>query len=341
MRVLMVIAPVGGTSEPPVWAQRQIDSLVRLGIDISTFVFHDRRSIRGLIQGGRALRRMAQERKADLLHVHYGAAQALIVTLFSPKPVIVSFCGSDLFGNYDPVGRKTWSGMLSRALSQFAAVGAGRCIAKSEELQRSLWLRWLRNRCEVIPNGVDLEMFRPMPQAEARARLGWMHQDPVVLFMDRKNAWVKDPNLARAAYDYAKKFVTRLRLRVLEHESPDKMPLFFNAADALLLTSRHEGSNNTLKEALACNLPVVATVCGDTEERVQGVRFTHVCAREPRVLGQRLAEIATARQRSNGRQHVHHLDQNHIAQRIEKLYDDVLSSSHNRSSVIQSLLRFR
>lgn len=330
MRVLMVIAPVPGTSEPPVWAKRQIESLDRLGVEIATYVFHNRRSFHGLIQGGCALRRMAQEFQADLVHVHYGAAQAFMAVLFSPRPVVVSFCGSDLFGNYGPSGRKTWSGRLSRGLSRIGALGCRRCIAKSEGLKRSLWLPWVRNRCAVIPNGVDLDMFQPMSQAEARARLGWTHQDPVVLFMDRKGAWVKDPDLARAAYSEAKKTVSSLRLHVLEYEPPDKMPLFFNAADALLLTSRHEGSNNTLKEALACNLPVVATACGDTSERLGGVRFTYVCSRDARELGQRLSDVVTARQRSNGRQHVLQLTLDHVAKRIKKFYEEALTGRHNR-----------
>lgn len=335
IRVLMVIAPVPGTSEPPVWAKRQIESLDRLGVVIATYVFHNRRSFHGLIQGGCALRRMAQEFQADLVHVHYGAAQAFMAVLFSPRPVVVSFCGSDLFGNYGPSGRKTWSGRLSRGLSQIGALGCRRCIAKSEGLKRSLrslWLPWVQNRCAVIPNGVDLDMFQPMSQAEARARLGWTHQDPVVLFMDRKGAWVKDPDLARAAYREAKKTVSSLRLHVLEYEPPDKMPLFFNAADVLLLTSRHEGSNNTLKEALACNLPVVATACGDTPERLQGVRFSYICSRDVQELGERLAAVVTVRERSNGRQYVRELALDRVATRIKKLYEEAFRPAESQGS---------
>lgn len=330
VRVLMVIAPVAGTSEPPVWAQRQIASLREIGVEVATYVFRDRRSIRGLLAGGRALRRTAQEFQADVVHVHYGAAQALAAVLFSDKPVVVSFCGSDLLGNYTPSGCKTWSGWLSRLLSQLASLGCCRSIAKSEELRQSLWFARARRRCDLIPNGVDLGLFRPLPQAEARAAVGWSHPDPVVLFMDRQGAWVKDPQLARAAHMEAQKVIPSLRMHILENEPPEKMGLFYSAADALLLTSRHEGSNNTVKEALACNLPIVATRCGDIPERLHGVHACHVCSRDPRELGFRLSEVVGRRMRSNGRRMIHDLAIESVARSIFMCYEHVLQSDERR-----------
>jgi len=333
MRVLMVIAPTPGTDLPTVWAKRQIDSLNALGVVVDTYVFHNRRSLLGLIRGGLELRRKARDFDADLVHIHFGAAQAVAGVLCSSKPVILSFCGSDLLGNYDQQGRRTWSGILSGLLSRVGAFGCRRAIANSKELKQALWLPLLREKCEVIPNGVDLEIFQPIPQAQARAMLRWNHEDPVVLFMDRNGAWVKDPDLARAAYEEAKKTVPALRLYVLEGEPPEHMPLFFCAADVLLLTSRHEGSNNTVKEALACNLPVVATACGDTPERLQGVRLSYICTRNARELGERLATVVTARERSNGRQNMHELAIDRIALRIKTLYDEALAGRQDRGTL--------
>ncbi|GAB1723084.1 MAG: glycosyltransferase [Nitrospira sp. CR1.1] len=333
MRVLMVIAPMPGTNLPTVWAKRQIDSLNVLGVDVDTYVFHNRRSLSGLIKGGLALRRKAREFGADLVHIHFGAAQAVAGVLCAGKPVILSFCGSDLLGNYDEQGRRTWSGILSGILSRLGALGCRRAIAKSEELKHALSLALLRQKCAVIPNGVDLDVFQPVSQGEARARLGWNHEDPVVLFMDRKGAWVKDPELAHAAYQKARGTVPSLRMHVLEHEPAERMPLFFCAADALLLTSRHEGSNNTVKEALACNLPIVATACGDTPERLQGVTWSYICSREAQELGERLATIVTVRERSNGRQNIRDLAVDRVALRIKALYEEALVGRQDRGTL--------
>jgi glycosyltransferase involved in cell wall biosynthesis len=319
LRVLMVLA-ADGTSEPPIWATRQIESLRAIGVQVHTYIFQNRRTLSGLVKGGLALRRKAREYEADLIHVHYGAAQALATVLFSGKPVIVSFCGSDLLGNYDSFGRKTWSGFLSGFLSQLAALGCRRCIAKTEELKNALWFSSCRNKCDVIPNGVDLNQFKPMPRTEARSALGWAHNDPVVLFMDRSGDWVKDPQLAQAAYNEAKKCVSSLRMHVVEQEPPEKMHLFYNAADVLLLTSRHEGSNNTVKEALACNLPVVATACGDISERLHGVHGGYVCTRDRQQLGRWLAQVVTSRERGNGRELIQELALHRVAMRVVGCY---------------------
>jgi glycosyltransferase involved in cell wall biosynthesis len=325
MRILMVLPVDDGSREPKIWAKRQIDSLHDLQIDTECYLFENRRSFKGLLAGGRALRAKVESWNPDLVHVHYGAAQALIALLFSRKPVVISFCGSDILGNYAADGRPTWSGVLSGILSQLSALGCRRSIAKSEGLKQALWCSWSRNKCEVIPNGVDMNVFQPAPQVDARRALGWDHSDPVVLFMDRKGAWVKDPELAQAAYAHAKQSENSLRMCVIENEPPAKMPFLFNAADVLLLTSRHEGSNNTVKEALACNLPVVATDCGDIHERLKGVRQCHVCARNPRDLGDRVVEVLKSRARSDGRQHVSHLAMEPVAGLIKHFYERALS----------------
>ncbi len=334
MRVLMVIAPVPGTNAPPVWARRQIDSLKAIGVIVDTFVFRDRRSISGLLNGALALRRRASAFHADVVHIHFGAAQAVAGVLASNRPVVLSLCGSDLMGNYDARGRKTYSGALSGLLTRLGVLGCTRAIAKSNELKASLGLGFLSRKCDIIPNGVDLALFRPIPQEDARTVLGWKHRDPVVLFMDRRGAWVKDPYLAHASYHEARKLVPTLRLYVAEQEPPDRMPLFLNAADALLLTSRHEGSNNTVKEALACNLPIIATACGDTAERMAGVSHSHICPRDAQDLGRKLAEVVTMRPRSNGRRMVQSLALEVVAMRIKQMYEAALESRRAGGSVV-------
>jgi len=320
LRVLMVLAATQGSDQAAIWARSQVDSFKGVGMEIATFVFKNRRSLKGLLLGGRALRRHVRSLAPDLVHVHYGAAQAFIAILCSPKPVVISFCGSDLFGNYNINGRKTWSGRLSVLLSQLAAVGARRCIAKTEQLKRALWLPSCQAKCEVIPNGVDLNQFRSTSRFEARAAIGWSHDDPVILFSYQQETWVKDPYLAYAAYEEAKKIVPLLRMHVLENEPHEMMPFFYNAADVLLITSRHEGSNNTVKEAMACGLPIVATACGDITERLRGVTWSYVLPRDRKQLGMRLADVVSARERSNGRQHILDLAINRIASNVIECY---------------------
>ena len=46
----------------------------------------------------------------------------------------------------------------------------------------------------------------------------------------------------------------------------DQLVKYYNSVDCLILTSFHEGSPNVIKEAMACNLPIVSTKVGDVEE---------------------------------------------------------------------------
>lgn len=318
----MVQGAEKGVANPTswIWADRQAKSIMELGCIIETFAFENRRSLVGLLKGAIALRRKTINFRADLVHVHFAAAQAVMAVLFSPKPVVISFCGSDLLGNYKSSGQKSWSGNLSILLSQIAALGARRCIAKTDELKQALWFSSCQNNCEVIPNGVNLDQFHSIPIDAARAVLGWAHNDPVVLFMDRKGAWVKDPLLAIAAFEKAKKRVPQLRMKIIEKEPPDRMPFLLNAADVLLITSRHEGSNNTVKEALACNLPVVSCSVGDIPERLKNVTSSIIVSRDSDALAEALVNILRQRSRSNGREHIVNLSLDNVAQRILKVY---------------------
>ena len=101
------------------------------------------------------------------------------------------------------------------------------------------------------------------------------------------------------------------------------MPTLFNAADVLLLTSDREGSPNTVKEAMACNLPVVATDVGDVRSRLDGVANSHVAADDDR-LADAVEAVLRRGQRSDGRDAIRPLSTERMAERIHGVYAEVL-----------------
>ena len=129
----------------------------------------------------------------------------------------------------------------------------------------------VQRRNTVIPNGVDPDRFLPIERGEARRQLGWADDERVALFaadpaVERKRHW-----LASAACERAARELDGVRLEVAANVPPDRMPVLMSAADCLLMTSVHEGSPNVVKEALMCDLPVVATPVGDVPERLADV----------------------------------------------------------------------
>jgi glycosyltransferase involved in cell wall biosynthesis len=89
----------------------------------------------------------------------------------------------------------------------------------------------------------------------------------------------------------------------------------------MLMTSHHEGSNNSLKEALACNLPIVSVDVGDSAERLKDVKNCFVStSREPSILASIVDQVFTNGQRSNGRDYIHLVSMEHIANEVIKVY---------------------
>ena len=116
-------------------------------------------------------------------------------------------------------------------------------------------------------------------------------------------------------------------LHVVSNVEPDRMPLYYRAADVLVCASTREGSPNVVKEALACNLPVVSTPVGDVPERLAGVQPSAVVARDAKAIGEALVQVLLERRRSNGREHIASLRLENIAQRVLDVYRTVLRDS--------------
>jgi glycosyltransferase involved in cell wall biosynthesis len=171
----------------------------------------------------------------------------------------------------------------------------------------------------VIPDGVNRAHFSPGKRDEARRKLGWPLDEFTVISVGRldplKRLWLAEQATALAAQQ-----VKGLRWRVLSAVPPGEMPLHYNAADCLVHTSASEGSPNVVKEALACNLPVVATPAGDIAELLAGVTHCAVCAPNPELLAREIVKCVTGRPSSNGRDRTRHLDLRQTAARTLECY---------------------
>jgi len=260
--------------------------------------------------------------RPHLLHAQYGTMNAFLTAISAPLPLIVTFRGSDL-NPVPSIGRVR--SFMGHALSHFAALRASAVICVSTQLRRKLW--WRRRRCEVIVGGVNLEVFRPIALQEARARLGWAPEKRIVLFNAGRDPQVKRLDLAEAAVREARLLRNDIEMVVTRGDvDPNLMPIYFGAADCLLVTSDWEGSPTVIKEALACNLPVVSVNVGDAAERLGGVTPSAIVARDPAKLGAAIAEIVGSCKRSNGREAVISLSEHQEVERIRSVYEAVINT---------------
>ncbi len=263
----------------------------------------------GLVSHPRVLKAIA-ENDYDIVHTNSGLT-APFALLQPHRPIVQTFWGSDLMGDYL---HGYYSHLMKRVAGRFDGV-----IVRNEAMREAL-----DGRAHVIPAGVDMEKFRPIPRAEAREAIGWDPDTRHVLFPYTPENERKNYPLAKAVVDRADERVDPdLRLQTVYRVPHEEIPYYMNASDALLLTSRLEGSPNTVKEALACDVPVVSTDVGDVRERLHDVHPSTV-ATDPADLVEGLVGAIEHGGRCNGREQIEPLSWDRIGDRIIQVYDDVL-----------------
>jgi glycosyltransferase involved in cell wall biosynthesis len=261
----------------------------------------------------------------DVVHAHYGHS-AVLGRLDVRRPLVISYCGDDLLGT--PAPSEPWrmtpgSRALAWGFAQVARVAAA-TITKSAEMMQKLPAS-VRARNHVIPNGVDLDMFRRTDQAQARRELGWDPDEKVVLFVGNPEIARKNHALAERATQLAAERLSAIRLRVARGVTPEQVPLWMSASDTLILPSWSEGSPNVVKEAMACELPVVAKPVGDVAERLRGVSGCHVVAGEEAAFADALLDAVTRHPCAAAREAMSALSLERVAQRILDVYESVAS----------------
>jgi teichuronic acid biosynthesis glycosyltransferase TuaC len=306
------------------FVKSQAESLRQQGCAVSLGLIDDRTSVGGILDNLRRLRHKVAELKPDVVHAQYGSVVAAIADRArGTAPLVVSFCGADLLGafNLDLISRAR--DVLARRISLNAAAHAQAIIVKSQNLLESL-PQSCRARAVVLPNGVDTGRFHPMDQQECRTRLKWGGTGRIVLFNGSKddNQRVKNLPLAKEVMARLRQNMPDAQLRVISDAAPEEVPAMLNAADCVLVTSLSEGSPNIVKEAMACNTPVVAVACGDVPQRLARVHPGSICSYHAPVLADALEQVLRSGKRSNGQQELmaQGLSAQQVSSRLREIY---------------------
>jgi len=305
------------TTSREIFFDQQIESLEELGVDCTVLVVPGQEQIDGDMGNRRGpteyiqflfkVREELRQREYDIIHANYGlTAPHAVIT--SDIPVILTLWGSDVVG-------------LDGAITKLFAWRCDAVTVRSKEMKELLG----RSNAYILPSGVDMEKFYPMEQVKAREEVGWNTEGLHVLFPYSPEYGRKRYSLAESVVDKSSEQIGKeITLHSLSGVDHDQMVYYMNAADALLLTSRHEGSPNTVKEALACNVPVVSTNVGDVEERLKDVSPSAIgLTKEDLIEG--LTRVLRSNKRSNGRESVREISWENISKRIVDIYDEVLS----------------
>lgn len=316
---------IDGTPYTWTWAETQAKSLADLGWDVKLSLVDDRTSIRGIARNVRRLRAEIASSGAEIVHALYGTVTAVIANAArGALPLMISFCGPDLLDTPEPGLLWHVRTRISYLVGLVAACRAQSLVVKSRNLLTAL-PPTLRSRAEIIPNGVDDKLFAPLNRADARCDLGWSESQPIVLFNagGNKPRRVKNLPLAERTMAKVRESYPTARLEILGSSPQADVALKMSAADCLLVTSLHEGSPNIVKEAMACNLPVVTVPCGDVQERLAAVQPGCVASYDAVQLASSIRRVLERGGRSNGYDELirQGLTAHEVAAQLSRLYE--------------------
>ena len=342
MKILVVASDKGGKFVP--FIEEQIVALQQVGVEIIRYGVTGK-GITGYLSELPALRRFIRAERPDLIHAHYGLC-GLLANLQRRVPVVTTYHGSDI--NLPSV---LCLSKIAIRLSAYNIFVSKRTVNLALS-PNSLIASRLKKRSTLLPCGVNI----PQPWGELQTQ--WVGQLTLnqwvqgVLSKDAKNILfagafdnkVKDPELAKAAIALYNSAIGNgqwvmgingqspianrpINLIELKGYNRDQVNALMYNCDALLLTSKTEGSPQVIKEALACGCPIVSVDVGDVAERTSGVEGCYVVpSREPKDIAQAILQAIAYEGRTNGREKIIEmgLSNDQVAEHLIEIYKQVL-----------------
>jgi glycosyltransferase involved in cell wall biosynthesis len=306
----------GGGVSPIVSAQAASLSLQGINVDIYTIA---NKGVVGYCKEITPLVHFLGRGNHDVIHAHYSLSGiiACIANYCSnlvyrkKPPLIVSLMGSDV----------KQSNVLNIFIKLFVRLLWSQTIVKSSEMYDSLGVEGVH----VIPNGVSLSDFKEMDKPKSRKSIGLEPgYQRIVLLAAERSRGVKNYELAENAMSRLN--IKGVKIICLGRVAHNMVPYYLNACDVVLLTSKWEGSPNVVKEAMACNCPIVSTDVGDVRWLLDGVSGCYVAAHEALDVANKIELALNFNGRTNGREKLIslQLDSESVAKRIIEVYNDAL-----------------
>jgi teichuronic acid biosynthesis glycosyltransferase TuaC len=293
------------------WVRDQGEDLATLGLDVDVLHFDGRPASLNYLRTAREIRRRVNRQGFDLIHAHYGLTGAA-ATFQRDVPVVTTFHGSDCNGAIPWQRYLSWV-VARRSLPVFV----------SEEGRRMLG----RPSAPVIPAGVDTELFTPLSRRAARRQLGWPEDRRYVLLPGSRSLLAKRADLFDAVLAEVQKVEPDLSGVALAGFSREQVALVLNAVDVVLMTSDREGSPVTVREALACNTPVVSVAVGDLRGVLAGLPGCGIFARDPRALARGVFDALAAGRHPDLRRRAERHSRRAVAERVVALYSSLVDGT--------------
>ena len=305
MKVLVVCRGTSGRISP--FVREQVDSIRKRGIECDYYLI-DSKGIFGYLKNRRGLINKVEEFCPDIIHAHYGLS-GLLANLQRRIPVVTTYHGSDI--NHSKAFRfSKWAIRLSK----HNILVSQKIFDKTVKYSKNISL---------IPCGVDLDLFRPIDKREAMCRTNMDTEKHSVLFASAFSNRVKNSELAKEAVA----MLSDVELIELKGYTREQVMCLMNAVDLCLMTSYTEGSPQFIKEAMACNCPIVSVDVGDVSEVIDGVEGCYLTSYAPQDVASNISKAIAFGQKTNGREKLekYGLELDSVAERVINVYNTVLN----------------
>ena len=359
MKVLILASDKQGRFAP--FIEEQMTALQACGVEIIRYGITGK-GIIGYLRELPALRRAIRQHRPDIIHAHYGLS-GLLANLQRRVPVVTTYHGSDI--NVPSILRFSKIAMRLSAYNIFVskrnvAIALGdrandECKVESvkckgtessgaDKQTSTPYTLHPTPKNTLLPCGVNL----PKPwsemqhqQVEQLTLNQWVQSKldkevKYVLFAGAFDNAVKDPELAKSVIAvYNSSFTNRqspianrpIELIELKGYTRNRVTALMYNCDALLMTSKTEGSPQVVKEAMACGCPIVSVDVGDVAERVSGVEGCYVVpTREPKDIAEALLKAIQFEGKTNGREKIveYGLSNDQVAKRLIAIYKSLV-----------------
>lgn len=268
------------------------------------YFFINRKGIKGYLGCLKSLKTLLRKQHYDCIHAHF-VTSALLANLQRKVPVIATFHGSDI------------NLKVHRWFSLAVEIMSRRTIYVSANLRRKA-LFYFQRKSKVIPCGVDFTLFGPRPKKLARQKLGLSFTKKYILFSSHFENTVKNYPLAKEALEIIND--SSIKLLELKNFTREEVALLMTAVDVALMTSFSEGSPQFVKEALACNCPVVSTNVGDVEEVMGDIEGCYITSYQPDDVATKIQLALSQSEPIKGREKITRFDNQLIAQKLVTVY---------------------
>ena len=306
MRVLIVAS--GNTKAASPFIIEQVESLKKIDIQIEYFLIKGK-GWTGYLKSLSKLKKKIKNKNFNLIHAHYGLS-GLLATLQRRIPVIITFHGSDININKN----YKWSFIASRLSSK-------NIFVHKDQPKK---LKVILNEKDIIPCGINLKIFQPKDKVALRKKLDWDQKKVYILFSSSFDKPVKNVNLAYKSTQNIK----NSELIELKNYTKIELSNLMNAADLLLVTSFSETGPLIVKEAIACNCPVVSTDVGDVKEIIVKRKNSFVTSYNPKEIEAVIKKVIKLKKPvPKNELTLQEYDLNYAAQRIKVVYQECLKNN--------------